>query len=427
MSATHFINARIVDPEQDDTITGSLLVQDGRIVAIDPAQIPRTAETLDCGGNYLAPGLVDIGVKIGEPGERHKESFKTAGLAAAAGGVTTVVTRADTTPAVDTPETLNFVRRRAQEVTPVRVVPMAALTKGRGGREMTEIGFLRDAGAVAFSDGDRVVQDPKVFARCLTYAKGLGALVIAHVQDPGLSAGAAVTSGKFATLRGLPAVSPMAERMGLERDLALVEMTGVRYHADQISTALALAPLKRAKASGLDVTAGASIHHLTLNGLDVGDYRTFFKVKPPLRDEDDRIAMVEAVASGLIDIICSMHTPQDEESKRLPFEDAASGAVGLETLLPAALRLYHADALSLPQLFRAMALNPARRLGLESGRLTPGAPADLVLFNPDTPFVLDRTTLRSKSKNTPFDGARMQGKVLGTWVGGSRVFPTLLA
>ncbi len=214
----------------------------------------------------------------------------------------------------------------------------------------------------------------------------------------------------------------MAERMGLDRDLALVEMTGVRYHADQITSARSLPRLERAKANGLDVTAGVSIHHLTLNELDVGDYRTFFKVKPPLRSEDDRVAMVEAVASGLIDIISSMHTPQDEESKRLPFEEAASGAVALETLLPAALRLYHAEAITLPQLFRALALNPAKRLGLPQGRLAVGAPADLVLFDADAPFVLDRFKLHSKSKNTPFDGQRMQGKVLGTWVGGKRVF-----
>ncbi len=423
MTALHFTNAILIDPEAGTETAGSLLVQDGVISALNPANVPADAQVVDCAGQCLAPGIVDLGVKIGEPGERHKESFKTAGLAAAAGGVTTVVTRADTTPAVDTPEALNFVTQRAKQVTAIRIAPMAALTKDRAGREMTEYGFLSDAGAVAFSDGDAVVRDPKIFGRAMTYAKGLGALIIAHVQDPGLSKGAAVTSGKFATLRGLPAVSPMAERMGLERDLALVEMTGARYHADQISTALALGPLQRAKDAGLDVTAGVSIHHLTLNALDVGDYRTFFKVKPPLRDEDDRIAMVEAVASGLIDIVSSMHTPQDEESKRLPYEEAASGAVGLETLLPAALRLYHEDQLSLPQLFRAMSLNPAKRLGLPGGRLSVGAPADLVLFDPNAPFVMDRTKLQSKSKNTPFDGARMQGKTRATYVGGVQVFP----
>jgi dihydroorotase len=286
---------------------------------------------------------------------------------------------------------------------------------------MTELSFLMDAGAVAFTDGDRVVTDTRVLARALTYARGLGALVVAHVQEPGLSAGAVATSGKFASLKGLPAVSPMAERMGLDRDLALVEMTGVRYHADQITAARALPALERAKANGLNVTAGTSIHHLTLNVLDIGDYRTFFKVKPPLRDEEDRVAVVEAVRTGLIDVVASMHTPQDEESKRLPFETAASGAVGLETLLPAALRLYHAQALTLPELWRALSLNPARRLGLSAGRLAVGAPADLVLFDPDAPFVLDRATLASKSKNTPFDGARLQGRVLATWVGGAPV------
>ncbi|MFT7191392.1 MAG: dihydroorotase, partial [Dinoroseobacter sp.] len=414
---------RLIDPEAGTDQIGSLLIRDGLIVARDPGTMPEGAEVIDCAGKCLAPGIIDIGVKIGEPGERHKESFKTAGRAAAAGGVTTMVTRADTTPPVDTPEVLDFVKRRAQEVSVVRIAPMAALTKGRDGREMTEIGFLRDAGAVAFSDGDRVVQDLKVLSRALTYAKGLDALVIGHAQEPILSEGAAVTSGKFATLRGLPGVSPMAERMGLERDLAVVEMTGVSYHLDQISTVKALPALKRARDAGLDVTAGISIHHLTLNEFDVGPYRTFFKVKPPLRSEEDRLAMVEAVANGEIDVICSMHTPQDEESKRLPFEEAASGAVGLETLLPAAMRLVHSGALDLPQLWRALSFNPAKRLGLPGGRLSPGAPADLVLFDPDAPFVLDRAKLHSKSKNTPYDGARMQGKVRATWVGGTQVFP----
>ncbi|HHL21992.1 MAG TPA: dihydroorotase, partial [Aliiroseovarius sp.] len=380
-------------------------------------------EVVDCGGKVLAPGIVDIGVKIGEPGERHKESFRTAGAAAAAGGVTTMVIRPDTTPAIDTPETLAFASARAREVAPVHVYSMAALTKDRAGREMCEIGFLMDAGAVGFTDCDRVVADPKVFSRALTYASSLGALVMAHPQDPGLSRGAAVTSGKFASLRGLPAVSPMAERMGLERDLALVEMTGARYHADALSTAAALPVLRRAKTAGLDVTAGVNIHHLTLNEFDVGDYRTFFKLKPPLRSEDDRVAMVEAVAEGLIDVICSMHTPQDEESKRLPYEEAASGAVALETLLPAAMRLVHAGAMDLPVLWRALSLNPARRLSLPGGRLSQGAPADLVWFDADAPFVLDRFKLHSKSKNTPFDGARMQGRVLGTWVAGKPVYP----
>lgn len=424
MTAVLLRNARLIDPEAGHETDGSLLIENGVIQAVGAAvdTSAKDIKSIDCGGKMLAPGIIDIGVKVCEPGERHKESFKSAGQAAAAGGVTTIVTRPDTLPAIDTPETLEFTRRRANEAAPVNVLTMAALTKGREGREMTEIGFLLDAGAVGFTDCDRVVTDTKVLTRALSYARSLGALVMGHPQDPGLSKGAAATSGKFASLRGLPAVSPMAERMAIDRDIAMIEMTGVRYHFDQITTGRALPALRRAKNNGLDVTAGTSIHHLTLNEFDFADYRTFFKVKPPLRSEEDRKLIVEAVRDGLIDIICSMHTPQDEESKRLPFEEAASGAVGLETLLPAALRLYHSGDLDLPTLFRALSLNPAKRLGLSAGRLSVGAPADLVLFDPVAPFVLDRFKLQSKSKNTPFDGARMQGKVLRTFVAGQEVF-----
>lgn len=434
MQTTLLHNARLIDPEAGTVTDGAVMIAGGRIARVfaQPVDI-ATAFTaakafgtaIDCHGHCLAPGIVDLGVKVGEPGERHKESYRSAGLAAAAGGVTTIVTRPDTHPAIDTPEVLEFVTRRAQADSPVRVLPIAALTKGRDGAVMTEIGFLRDAGAVAFSDGDRVVADTRVLSRALTYARSLDALVIGHVQDPGLSLGAVATTGKFASLRGLPGVPAMAERMALDRDIALIEMTNVRYHADQITTARALPALARAKRNGLDLTAGVSIHHLTLNDLDVADYRTFFKLTPPLRAEEDRLAVVQAVADGLIDIICSMHTPQDEDSKRLPFEAAASGAVGLETLLPAALRLVHAGQIDLPRLFRALSLNPSRRLGLDSGRLAVGAPADLVLFDPDVPYRLDRARLRSKSRNTPFDGALLQGRVLGTWVAGLRVFDSV--
>ena len=420
MTILHFQNARLIDPQALSAEPGSLTVEDGRIVALD-GDAPEGATVIDGGGKCLAPGIVDWGVKIGEPGERHRESMRSAALAAAAGGVTTIIARPDTLPPIDAPEALEFVTRRAADQ-PVRIRHQAALTRAREGREMVEMGFLLDAGALAFTDGVRVVENTKLLSRCMAYAKGLGALIVGHPQDAGLSRGAAATSGKFASLYGIPAVSPLAERMGLERDLALVEATGVRWHADQITTAAALPVLDRARAAGLDVTAGTSIHHLTLNEFDVGDYRTFFRLTPPLRSEDDRMALVEAVAEGRIEVIGSFHTPQDEEAKRLPFEVAAPGAVGLETLLPAAMRLYHQGGVTLPQLWRALSLNAADRLGLPGGRLSVGAPADLVLFDPDAPFVLDRFALRSKSKNTPFDGARMEGRVIGTWVGGRRVY-----
>ena len=424
MSTVFLQNAHLIDPQNGTVDQGNILIKEGVIAARGAIVSAPGKETriIDCAGKYLAPGIIDIGVKVCEPGERHKESFKSAGLAAAAGGITTIVTRPDTVPAIDTPETLEFIRRRAMDASIVNVLPMAALTKGREGREMTEIGFLQDAGAVGFTDCDRVVRDVKVLTRALSYARSLGAWVMGHPQDPYLSEGAAVTSGKFATLRGLPGVSPLAERMGVDRDISLIEMTGASYHFDQITTARAVPALARAKSNGLNITAGTSIHHLTLNEFDVAEYRTFFKLKPPLRSEDDRLAIIDALKEGTIDIISSMHTPQDEESKRLPFEEAASGAVGLETLLPAALRLYHGGLLDLPSLFRAMSLNPAKRLGLPAGRLEVGAPADLVLFDPDAPFVLNRFGLLSKSKNTPFDEARMQGKVLRTFVNGNEVY-----
>ena len=414
---TLLTNAKVIDPLTETISDGEVMFEDGIIIPKETAD-----ETIDCQGQYVSPGLIDLGVKVGEPGERHKEGYKSAGASAAAGGVTTIVTRPDTIPAIDTPEVLEFIRRRAQEVCPVNVFHMVALTKERAGREMTEIGFLKDAGAIAFTDFNNVVKNSKILSRALSYAKSLDALVIGHPQDPDLSDESSATSGKFASLRGLPSVTPLAERMALDRDMALVELTGVQYHFDQITTARSIPALERAKRNGHKVTAGTSIHHLTLNELDVADYRSFFKLNPPLRSENDRMAIIDAVNSGVIDIVSSFHTPQDEESKRLPFETAAAGAVGLETLLPASLQLFHSQSVSLGKLIRTMTLNPAILLNLPSGRITPGAPADLIIFDADIPFILDRETLKSKSKNTPYDGQKLQGKVRRTIVSGKTIF-----
>jgi dihydroorotase len=414
---TLLTNAKVIDPVTETISDGEVMFEDGIIIPTETAD-----ETFDCKGQYISPGLIDLGVKVGEPGERHKESYKSAGAAAAAGGVTTIITRPDTNPAIDTPEVLEFIRRRAQEVCPVNVFHMVALTKERAGREMTEIGFLKDAGAVAFTDFNNVVKNSKILLRALSYAKSLDALVIGHPQDPDLSDDTSATSGKFASLRGLPSVTPLAERMALDRDIALVELSGVQYHFDQITAARSIPALERAKKNGHKITAGTSIHHLTLNEFDIADYRSFFKLNPPLRSENDRLAIVDAVNSGVIDVISSFHTPQDEESKRLPFETAAAGAVGLETLLPASLQLFHNQSVSLEKLIKTMTLNPATLLGLPSGRITPGAPADLIIFDADIPFILDRETLKSKSKNTPFDGHKLQGKVRRTIVAGKTIF-----
>lgn len=421
---TLFSNARIINPETLSDTLGSVLIENETITGVydnNPSFDFKIDKVIDCEQNCLAPGIVDIGVKIGEPGERHKESFKSAGLAAANGGITTMVIRPDTDLTVDSPEILEFIYRRAVSDSIVKVLPMAALTKGRNGAEMAEIGFLKDAGAVAFTDCDQVITDNKVLLRCLTYAKGLNALIITHPQEPILSQDACATSGALATKLGLPSVSTFAELIQLQRDMSLIEMTNSKVHFDQVTCSDSIAALKQGKDKGLSISAGVSIHHLTLNEQDIEGYPTFFKVKPPLRNETDRIAAIEAVSSGTIDIISSMHTPQDEESKRLPFEASASGAVGLETLLPAALQLVHGDYMDLPTLWRALSLNPAKLLGLSTGRIKVGCPADLVLFDLDKPFILDRTKLHSKSKNTPFDGRTMQGRVIKTIVSGQEV------
>lgn len=420
----YLTNARLIDPATGYDGPGALKIEDGQIAELvkGASPVPSDGEVVDCGGLPLAPGIVDMRVFVGDPGARHREGYRSAGSAAAAGGVTTFVSQPDTSPPLDDPALVQFVLARAREVSPVRVHAMAALTRGLKGAEMTEQMFLLDAGAVALTDADHPLADAKVMRACMAYAKSLDALVVHHPQEPALSRGACATAGEFASRLGLPSVPAIAERMMLERDLALVESTGGRYHADMLSTAGALVPLTRGKDAGLGMTAGVSIHHLTLNEFDIADYRSFFKLAPPLRAEADREAVVSALSEGLIDVIVSSHLPWDEEAKRLPFEEAATGAVGLETFLPACLRLVHAGHLSLLRLFEAASLAPSRILGLPGGRLQAGAPADLVMFDPDAPFVLDRAELRSRSKNTPFDRQRMQGKVRGTWVGGTRVF-----
>lgn len=422
---THFVNARLIDPGAVTDGPGALIVRGDAIEEVIKGAftLPDDADrVVDCRGLPLAPGIVDMRVFIGEPGARHRESFRSAGAAAAAGGITTIVAQPDTDPPMDDPALVMFALARAAEVCKVRVATMAAITRGLGGSEMTEQRFLLDAGAVALTDADHAIADARVLRSAMTYATATGALIVHHVQESALSRGTCATSGEFSSRLGLPPVPAIAERIALERDLALVESTGARYHADLVTTAGALDVLARARNAGLPVSAGTSIHHLTLNEFDIGDYRTFFKLTPPLRAEDDRQATVQALADGLIDVVVSGHMPWDEEAKRLPFEEAATGAVGLETFLPAMLRLVFEERIDLPTLFHRAALRPAQILGLPGGRLEAGAPADLVLFDPDVPFLLDRETLYSRSKNTPFDRTRMQGRVRATWVAGERVF-----
>jgi len=423
--ATTFLNARLIDPASGKDEPGGLLVRDGAIADLGShlrRNAPDRTRIVDCRGHVLCPGLIDMQVFTGEPGQEHRETLKTASQAAAAGGVTTMVVMPDTEPVIDQVALVDFIQRRARDNAVVNVHVMAAMTRGLKGQEMTEIGLLKRAGAIAFTNGKSSVANTRVMHNALLYAKDFGALIVHHTEDPHLTEGAVMNSGEVATRLGLPGVDKAAETIVLERDVRLVQMTGGRYHAAQISCAESLAVVRSAKAQQLPVTCGVSINHLTLNENDIGPYRTYFRLKPPLRAEEDRAAMVRAMAAGEIDVIVSSHDPQDADTKRHPFAEAADGAIGLETLLAAALRLYHNGEIGLPPLLRAMTVNPARLLGLPSGRLEKGAPADLILVDLDQPWVVDKAQIKARSKNSPFDESKMQGRVLLTMVAGAPVY-----
>jgi dihydroorotase len=421
-----FRNARLIDPASDLDVRGGLLVENGRIADVGPRLFndtdPSDPEIVDCKGQVLSPGLIDMRVFTGEPGSEHRETLESASRAAAAGGVTTIVVMPNTDPVIDEPSLVDFINRRAGATARVRIAPMAALTRRLAGETMTEIGLLQEAGAVAFTDGDRTVANARVLRRALSYASAFGALVVGHAEDPDLSAGASATEGEFAMRLGIPAAPTAAETIIVERDIRLVELTGARYHFGQISCRASLEAIADAKQRGLPITCGVSAHHLALNELDIGHYLTFMKVKPPLRCEDDRAAMVEGVSNGTIDVIVSSHDPQAADTKRQPFASAAFGAVGLETLLPVALTVHHEGGASLKHVLKALTETPARILALPGGRLAKGAPADLVLFDPDAPLVVNAAALYSRARNTPFEGRKFQGRVRMTFVGGACVF-----
>ncbi len=404
-------NARLVDPSRDIDGPGDVLIADGVIRdarrGIGAAGVPEGTDIINCAGMIVAPGLIDMRAFVGEPGAGHRETFASASRAAAAGGITTIVCQPDTSPVIDNSATVDFVLRRARDTAIVNIHPMAALTKGMNGAEMTEFGLLKAAGAVAFTDGDRSV---------------MNALLMRRAQDPNLVGEGVMNEGEFASRLGLVGIPNIAEAVVLERDMRLVALTGGRYHAASLSCVESIEILKRARDAGLNVSASASINHLTLNENDIGPYRSFLKLSPPLRTEGDRLALVAAVASGLIDVVMSDHNPQDVEVKRLPFAEAAAGAIGLETMLPAGLRLVHNGELDFKTLIRAMSTRPAELLGLPGGSLRPGAAADVIVIDADIPWVLDPADLKSQCKNTPFDEARFSGRVARTIVGGRTVY-----
>lgn len=425
MTTTLFAKARIVDPSQGLDEIGSVLIDGANIVAAGAGTLnqgaPEGTRIVDCGGKAIIPGLVDGRVFVGEPGAEHRETIASASRAAAAGGVTSFVMMPDTDPVIDDIALVEFVLRTARDTAVVNVFPAAAITRGLAGSEMTEIGLLREAGAVAFTDGRHTVASALVMRRALTYARDFGAVIAHEVEDRDLAAAGVMNEGLYASWLGLPGIPREAELIPLERDLALARLTRGTYHAAKISTEMAAAAIVRAKNDGAAVTAGVSINSLSLNDNDIGEYRTFFRLAPPLRAEADRLAMIEALRDGTIDIVVSSHDPQDVDTKRLPFADAAAGAIGLETLLAVGLRLYHNRDLSLMRLIEVLSTAPARLFGLPGGTLRAGSQADIALVDLDAPWIVSEGDIVSRSKNTCFEGARLQGKVLQTLVGGRTV------
>ena len=422
---TAYVNARLLDPASGLDAPGALLAEDGRIADLGPhlfkEGVPEGVQRVDCAGACLAPGLVDMRVQLREPGEEHKETMDSAGRAAAAGGVTSMVGLPNTDPVIDDVAGVEFVARRAREVKRVKVYTYAALTRNLEGRELTEMGLLAESGAVAFTDGLKAVENAQVMRRALAYARTFGLLIVQHPEEPSL-AGGAMNGGELATRLGLPGIPKLAEVMMIERDLRLVEMTGGRYHVAHVSTAESVEAIRRAKARGLDVTCDTAPHYFALNEIAVGDYRTFAKVSPPLRSEDDRQAILAGVADGTIDAIASDHSPHDVESKRVPFAHAEPGIVGLETLLPLSLQVVHGGKAGLLDLLARLTVRPAEILGLNAGRLAKGAPADLLVFHPERAWKIEPDRFASKSKNSPFEGLPVQGRVQRTVVDGRALF-----
>jgi dihydroorotase len=420
-----YVNAHILSPREGLNGKGGILFEDGWILSVGASvtrdSVGSATDVVDCKGKHIIPGLVDMRVFTGEPGTEYRESLASASEAAAAGGVTTIIVMPDTNPIIDDAAIVDYVLRRARDTALVRIAPMAALTKGLAGESLTEIGLLKAAGAVAITDPKKSVGNANLLRRAFTYARDFNMLIVAHVEEPSL-AGGVMNAGEYASRLGLSGVPALAEVMQLERDLRLVEMTGARYHAAQLSTAESVEVMRRAKAKGLSVTCGVSINHLVLNENDIGSYRTFFKLSPPLRNENDRKALIAGVDDGTIDVIVSSHDPQSDDTKRLPFAEAASGAVGLDTMLSSAITLSHNENISLTRLVEAMSQMPAHILGLEVGRLAPGAPADFAVVDLNKSWKVEGASLRSRSKNSPFEHRTLEGRAVETLVAGRTVF-----
>ena len=421
------INTRIIDPQNNiDEVGGILIDENGKIKAVGKKVTKENAskdcKIIDCKGNISIPGIVDMRVFVGEPGFEYKENFRTLSEAALSGGVTSVVTMPNTMPVIDNGSILDFTKRRAKDKSQIKIYPLATLTKNLEGNEMSEFGLLGIIGAIGFTDGIKCVQNNRVMDKIFNYSKNLNSLIIQFPQDNELSADGAINEGDISTRLGLKGIPDIAEKIIIERDLSLLELYKNRYHISTISSKTSLPVIETYKKKGLEFTTGVSINNLSLNENDIGDFRTFLKLSPPLRTENDRLALIDAIKNGLIDVIVSDHKPEDEESKRLPFQQAATGASGIETLLSLTLELYHNQSCELKTLIKTLTCNPAKILNINAGNLSIGADADIAVVNLDKPWVIEKEKIKSKSKNTAIEKRKMQGKVEKTFINGNLVF-----
>ena len=427
MKEKYLTNARIIDPKnQIDEMGGLIIDAKGLIKAVGKkvtnGNLPAETEKIDLKKQVLIPGLVDMRVFIGEPGYEYKESFRTLSNAALSGGVTSVVSMPNTLPIIDSVSMVDFLKRRGRDKSKINIFPSASLTKNTDGKQMTEFGLLKRKGIIAFTDGIKTVQDPQVMSRIMNFASQSQSLIIQHAEDNILSEGGLINDGEISTRLGLKGIPSLAEKIIVERDLSFLEEYFCRYHISQISSAKTVSVIKKAKDEGKIFTAGVSINNLSLNENDIGDFKTFLKLSPPLRTEDDRLALVEGLNKKTIDVIVSDHKPEDEEQKRLTFAQAATGSSGIETLLSLSLELFHNGSVKLNTIIEALTSKPAEILKINKGNLSVGNDADFCIVDINKPLIVKKENLLSKSKNTSIENKKLQGKVTNTFVNGEELY-----
>ena len=426
MKKKYFLNAHIIDPKNSlDEVGGLIINENGKIDAVgkkvNKNNIPSREKYIDLGNKHLFPGIVDMRVFVGEPGYEYKENFKTLSNAALSGGVTSVVTMPNTSPIIDNVSIVDFLKRRGRDKSKINIYPTASLTKNLEGKNMTEFGLLQKKGIIGFTDGIKTIQNSRLMSRIMRSAFDLGSLVMQHAEDIDLAENGTVNDGIISTKLGLQGITELAEKIIIERDLSLLEDFNCRYHISQISSAKSIEVVKKRK-NDINFTTGVSINNLSLNENDIGDFRTFLKLSPPLRTEEDRLSLVEGLNKNLIDVIVSDHKPEDEESKRLTFAQAATGASGVETLLPLALELYHNESVKLFKIIETLTSNPAKILNIDKGNLSIGNDADFCVVDINKPWIVKKEKLISKSKNTSIENKKLQGKVLNTYIKGEELY-----